>query len=95
MCSQILHNDAVRSSGRSACDRSAAHSAVISLADTLQHSRQRWRRRRTHTRMNHSCPWRRDIAPELGSLEETNAALRAVVAQAEEPQCTHAGMKIT
>ena len=29
---------------------------------------------------------RRDIAPELGSLEETNAALRAVVALAEELQ---------
>ena len=29
---------------------------------------------------------RRDIAPELGSLEETNAALRDVVALAEELQ---------
>lgn len=41
-----------------------------------------------HNCIDQTCHRRRDIAPEMGSLEETNAALRAVVALAEELQAT-------
>ena len=46
----------------------------------------RWWRSRKHRLPNQLRHWRRDIAPELGSLEESNAALQAVVALAEELQ---------
>ena len=81
MCAGVgASGRAMRCSNGSACDGAAAQH-ILSHAETLHANRQRYCAK--HKCIHQTCHRRRDIAPGWGSLEETTAALRAVVALAE------------